>query len=115
MKDVVFINDSMNNESYLKMHTTGRNEASTVVGVDESSQSPSFDLGEDIDERKEQVKENLVEFKHQEEDYYAKGVLQHLLPKNNYGEGMQSIIGIDGERQPLEEPRCLTKVHRVFG
>jgi hypothetical protein len=52
-----------------------------VVGVDESCQSSSFDLGEDTDEHKEQVKENLVEFKHQEEDHYSKGVLEPLLPK----------------------------------
>lgn len=37
MRDVVFINDSTSNNSDLEMCSSGRNEASIMVGVVESS------------------------------------------------------------------------------
>jgi hypothetical protein len=44
MRDVVFIDDSMSIGCDLEMHPIGRNEASTIGGVDESSKSILFGL-----------------------------------------------------------------------
>lgn len=60
MRDGVFIHYNMSIGCGLEMHPIGRNEASIVGGVDESSKSILFGLGKDIEERKEQVRDNLV-------------------------------------------------------
>ena len=60
MRDVVSIDDCMSSGSDLEMHPSGRNKAPLVVGVAKSSKSLSFDLGEDIEERDEQVEDTLI-------------------------------------------------------
>lgn len=62
MQDVVSIDDNTSSGNDLEMPLCGRNEAHVVVGVVESSNSPSLDLGKDIEERVEQVENNLVAF-----------------------------------------------------
>ena len=56
-KNMVFIEDSMSIGNYLEIHLNERNEGFTVVVVDKSSKSSSFDNGE---EREEQVEDHLV-------------------------------------------------------
>jgi hypothetical protein len=46
--------------SDLEKHPSRRNDTPMVVGVDEYSNSHSFNRGEDIGEHEEQVRDNLV-------------------------------------------------------
>ena len=52
-KDIVFIDDIASIGSVLKMLPSGRNDASTVAGMDAYSKSPSFDIGENIEKCEE--------------------------------------------------------------
>ena len=51
--DVVFVENMTSVGNDLEMRPSGRNEAPMVVGMDESSISSLFDLGEDIEECEE--------------------------------------------------------------
>ena len=51
--DVVFVENMTSVGNDLEMHPSGRNEAPMVVGMDESSISSLFDLGEDIEDCEE--------------------------------------------------------------
>lgn len=56
----------------------GEMRTPTMVGVAKSSQSPKFDFGEDIEERGEQMGDNLVAFQKPRGELASKGVFQHL-------------------------------------
>jgi hypothetical protein len=60
MRDVAFIHDSTSIRSVLKLHPSGRNMASVLVGVDESFKLSSVDDDKDIEECAEQVADNQV-------------------------------------------------------
>lgn len=60
MRDVVSTDDWMSSGSDLEMRPSRRNDTPMVVGVDEYSNSHSFNHGEDIGEHEEQVRDNLV-------------------------------------------------------
>lgn len=62
IRDVGLIDDSMSCVSDLEMHRNGTNEGPMMVGVAESSKSPMFDIGEDIDKREKQMENKLVAF-----------------------------------------------------
>lgn len=73
IRGVVFIDESMSSESDLEMYPSGRNEASMVVGVDKYIKSPLFDFCEDIEEREEQVEDNLIAYQVLREGLVSKG------------------------------------------
>ena len=58
-------------------------KAHMVVGVVESSNSPSFDLGKDIEEHVEQVENNLVAFQALRGGLANKECLLKPLAQNN--------------------------------
>ena len=86
-----------------------------VVGVAESSKSPSFDLDEDIEEHEEQVGVNLVAIQAPRGELANEGYLSTPPPQNNSNKGSQLSLGVDVEGQSLEERRYLAKARWVFG
>ena len=94
MQDVLSIDDNTSRGSDLEMPLCGRNEAHMVVGVVESSNSPSFDLGKDIEERVEHVENNLVAFQALRGGLANKECLLTPSPRNNSNEGMQPKFGV---------------------
>ena len=112
MRDVVLIDDCMNDGSDLKMLSGGRNKASMVA---KSSKSLSFDVGEDIEDYKGQMKDSLVTIQAPRRGPTNKWCSSTPSSQNNASEGMQPRLGVDGEGQPLEKQGYLTRLRWVFG
>ena len=106
MRHVVSIHDSVSSGCVYKMCPNGRNEAPMA----ESFKSPPFD----IEERDKQVGDNLVAFQVPRGRPINKGYLTMPPSWNNFNEGIQPMLGVDSEGQPLQERRYLTRVRRVF-
>lgn len=84
----MFIGDSTSIESDLELCPNGRNEALIVVGMDGSSNQPSFQFGEDIEERMEQVEDYLVAFQEERRGPPSTGCSSTPPPHNNGNVGM---------------------------
>ena len=62
-----------------------------------------------------QVENNLVVIQAPRNTPTYKRCLSTLAPQNDSNERMQLCLSINGEGQPFEERKYLTKVHHVFG
>ena len=114
MRDV-FIDASTSSGSDLKMLPSGKNEAPMIVGMAKPSKSPTFDLGEDIEECEEQVRDNLIAIQASKGGPTNKWCSSSPPPQDNCTNRMQSSSSVDEKGQLLEEQKYLTMVRRVFG
>ena len=69
-----------------------------------------FDLGEDIEECEEQVRDNLVAIQASKGGPTNEGCSSTPPPQDNSIDWMQSNLGIDGKGQLSEEQKYLTMV-----